>query len=250
MASLWPSKPPVQDSAMEKDIVDVADTGLADVGLPPPQPLISVPMSRPQLQRNQPQAPPPHQPPPPPAPQSPASADSLSLAQLKRIVNEFPRIDPNIYTFEYADTSNFEEEVEEWFCYDTTEYKRLYRAQETFRNRWGGIDKSWMDADHPQRQKFMTEELKGLRNADLQGRGECLRSILHVILGVWDETAGLSKQDSETEEGEGESKGTNVQLIYMQSGIQLVADCDGLPTLYDLMKSAFDRLWWVSFDCS
>src|ERR1035441_6708880 len=106
MASLWTAKA-TDPPHPARDIADVADTGLADVGLPaPPQQLTSVPMGRPQLQRNQPQPPPPHQPPPPPAPQQIGNPnDSLSLMQLRRIVTEFPKIDPTSYAFTYADSA-------------------------------------------------------------------------------------------------------------------------------------------------
>src|SRR6266536_4785172 len=100
MASLWTSKASADSPIPQKDVADVADTGLADVGLPSPEQPTSVPMGRPQLQRNQPQPPPPHQPPPPPSPQQICSpSDSLSLLQLRRIVNEFPKMDPTSYAF-------------------------------------------------------------------------------------------------------------------------------------------------------
>ncbi len=148
MASLWSSRTAESSSAI-KDIGDIADTGITDVGLPVPQSPSSASVGRPQFQRSQPQPPPPHQPPPPPAPQQVGNPnDSLSLMQLKRIVTDFPKADPTSYAFTYADTATFEEEVDEWFSYNEAEYRRLNRARATFERRWKKfIGKSWVDPD-------------------------------------------------------------------------------------------------------
>src|SRR4051794_24860076 len=195
MTSLWSSKS--VETPAPKDDSDVADTGLADVGLPPPQPLTSVPMGRPQLQRNQPQAPPPHQPPPPPAPQQIGNPnDSLSLMQLRRIVTEFPKTDPTSYAFEYTDTATYEEEVDEWFSYNEAEYKRLRRAKDIFERRWMKFSqKTWLEAEGGERQRFVQEEANGLLATDLRKRCKSLQTILHIVLGVWHETAGLKVEE-------------------------------------------------------
>jgi N1221-like protein len=259
MASLWTAKAPAESSILARDDSDVADTGLADVGLPPPLPPTSVPMGRPQLQRNQPQPPPPHQPPPPPAPQQFGNPnDSLSLMQLKKIVTEFPKIDPTSYAFTYADTASFEEEVDEWFSYNDAEYRRLNRAKDTFERRWKKFaGKSWLEAEQEQRDKFVEREVKGLHATDLRRRCKSLQTILHIILGVWDETAGMKPSDVEAEtstskdkekEKEAEApkpktRATPFQLEHMKLGIALVAKGDGIEVLFHVMESAFQRLW-------
>jgi hypothetical protein len=249
MASLWsPSKQgPSPDAPTAKDISDIADTGLADVGLPAPQQLTSVPMGRPQLARNQPQPPPPHQPPPPPSPQGNPN-DSLSLMQLRRIVTEFPKIDPTSYAFTYADTAPFEEEVDEWFSYNEAEYKRLHRAKDTFERRWKKFaGKSWLgtkENDSVQCEKFVAREVNGLHATDLRRRCKSLQTILHVILGVWDETAGLKVEDEEPAKGEKwKTKATPLQLEHMKANILLVSQAGGIPLLFEVMQNAFKRLW-------
>ncbi|RDW89121.1 putative HAM-2 [Coleophoma cylindrospora] len=242
MASLW-SKPSADTANPEKDVSDVADTGLADVGLPSPQPLTSVPMGRPMLQRNQPQPPPPHQPPPPPAPQQVGNPqDSLSLMQLKRIVTEFPRIDPTLYAFEYSDTATFAEEIDEWFSYNDAEFKRLFRAKDTFNRRWKKFaSKPWLEAKEKQAE-FVQREVNGLAATDLRRRCKSLQTILHIVLGVWDETAGnLDPEDGSKMKLK--SRMTEGQLEGIKSGLMLVANAEGIHMIFEVMQNAFKRLW-------
>ncbi|KAG9232105.1 pheromone-dependent cell cycle arrest protein-like protein Far11 [Amylocarpus encephaloides] len=251
MASkLWAGKEapsPATTSTPAKGYPDVADTGLADVGLPPlPQAApTSVPMSRPQVQRNQPQPPPPHQPPPPPTPQQLGNPnDSLSLMQLRRIVTEFPKAEPISYDFVYADTATFEEEVDEWFSYNEAEYKRLHRAKDTFGRRWKKFSgKPWLEADQGERQNFAEREVNGLLATDLRRRCKSLQTILHIILGVWDETAGIELSNKEADAPKNKTRATQIQLEHMKSGVLLVARAGGVPLLYKVMQNAFKGLW-------
>lgn len=262
MASLW-SKPAHGGPSKSKGDADVADTGLADVGLPAPQPLTSIPMGRPQLQRNQPQPPPPHQPPPPPSPQQVGNpTDSLSLVQLRRIVTEFPKVDPTSYAFTYADTAPFEEEVDEWFSYNEAEFRRLHRAKDTFERRWNKFaGKPWLEADQEEREQFVKQESNGLLATDLRRRCKSLQTILHIILGVWNETAGKPEEHGELK-GKGKAvekeshgkpgddgaprpktRATKPQLDHMKAGILLVAEADGIRHLFQVMQDSFKRLW-------
>ena len=264
MASLWSKSNPEPP----KDNADVADTGLADVGLPAPQPLASVPMGRPQLQRNQPQPPPPHQPPPPPAPQQANNPnDSLSLMQLRRIVTEFPKIEPTSYAFAYSDTATFEEEVDEWFSYNEAEFKRLHRAKDTFERRWKKFSgKPWLESDKKEREQFVEQEVEDLRDVELRRRCKGLQTILHIILGVWDETAGLKSTDTTEPENQGKeappepqdekdgseysgtkpkTTATESQIKQMKTGVLFVAQAGGITVLYQVMQNAFKCLWFV-----
>ena len=262
MASLWSKS----ISEPHKDISDVADTGVADVGLPAPQPLASVPMGRPQLQRNQPQPPPPDQPPPPPAPQQSTNPnDSLSLMQLRRIVTEFPKIEPASYAFTYNDTATFEEEINEWFSYNDAEFKRLQRAKDTFERRWKKFSgKPWLAAGNEEHENFVKQEVEELGGADLRRRCKGLQTILYVILGVWDENAGTKpaemaqanvtakgiatklkdeQNSSEKAETKPNTTATESQLAQMKAGIQLVAKAGGIFILNQVMHNAFKCLW-------
>lgn len=237
MTSLWASskapQPPL-DSPTSKDVSDVADTGLADVGLPPPQPTSEV-IGRPQLSRNQPAPPPPHQPPPPPAPNP---NDSLSLMQLRRIVTEFPKAEATSYAFTYADTASFEEEIDEWFSYNDAEYKRLQNARDTFERRWKKVSSEpWLESD--KREEFVEREVSGLHATDLRRRCKSLQTILHIILGVWHESAGTKQDESK----KSRTKATPEQLKHMQACITLVADVGGIALIYQVLQNAFKTLW-------
>ena len=176
--------------------------------------------------------------------------------QLKKIVTDFPKIDPISYAFTYADTASLEEEVDEWFSYNDAEYRRLNRARDTFERRWKKFaGKSWLETDQEQQDTFVEREAKGLHATDLRRRCKSLQTILHIILGVWDETAGMKPSEVETEateskEKEGEAqppksktKATPFQLEHMKLGIALVAKADGIEVLFNVMESAFKRLW-------
>lgn len=235
MSSLWGGSKPADPP---KDTADVADTGLADVGPAPPNGLpSSVPVGRPQLARNQPAPPPPHQPPPPPAPQVGNPQDSLSLMQLRRIVTEFPKIEPTAYAFTYADAAPFEEEINEWFSYNEAEYKRLQRARDTHSRRWKKFRaKEWLDAGIGERTKFVEKEVKGLHATDLRRRCKSLQTVLHVVLGVWNETAGVVGDEAKT-------KASAVHLEHIKKGITLVAEAGGIALLFQVMQDAFKMLW-------
>jgi hypothetical protein len=257
MTVLWGSNNNQNSPIYKGDEADVADTGLADVGLPSPFPESPAVSStgRPQLQRNQPQPPPPHQPPPPPAPQQIGNpTDSLSLMQLRRIVTEFPRIEPIAYAFKYADTASYEEEIEEWFSYNDAEFTRLRNAQETFERRWKKFEtRSWGTADKDTQEAFIKREITGLQATDPRRRCKSLQTLLHISLGVWDETAGLetSTPDSAGPESNTEGKAkswtvaTRTQVESIWSGVQLITTCGGVSQIYDLMKRVFDRLGYV-----
>lgn len=260
MTSLW-SKPALEGSSPSEDSPGVADTGVADIGLPQSSSQTPVPMSRPQLQRNQPQPPPPHQPPPPPSAQQVPPTDSLSLQQLRRIVSDFPKIDPTSYAFTYADTASFEEEVDEWFSYNEAEFRRLQRAKGTFERRWRKFaGKEWAEAELTERKRFMKQESDGLLATDLRRRCKSLQTILHVMLGVWHENAGriadpvtkgkgkeVGEQNGDTPDRTSKTKpktkATMSQLEHMKSGILLVAESDGIRHLFQVMRDAFNRLW-------
>lgn len=250
MASLWPLKGSGSPPEAPKDDVDVADTGLADIGLPAPSPTASIQanVGRPQLARNQPQPPPPHQPPPPPGPQQISNpSDSLSLIQLRRIVNEFPRADPTAYDFTYGDTATFEEEIDEWFSYNEAEYIRLRRSQATFEKRWKKIagDAPFTTADPDLQGKFTRKEVSGLHASDLRRRCKSLSTLLHLCLGVWDESAGnapdaFAEEDLNTKR---KTAATSRHTKSMRQGMLLLAQCNGISCVFDLMRSAFDRFW-------
>jgi hypothetical protein len=160
--------------------------------------------------------------------------------QLRRIVTEFPKFDPTAYAFTYADSASYEEEIDEWFSYNEAEYKRLQRARDTHSRRWKKFaKKEWLESDEEERLKFVEKELKGLQATDLRRRCKSLQTMLHVVLGVWNETAGLPVPDEE----KGKTRATPLQLEHMKKGIALVAEAGGLALLYQVTQNAFKMIW-------
>src|ERR1700712_3898433 len=106
---------------------------------------ISLP-TRPGMRRDY-SVPAPRQPPPPtPPPQLPDLAgnptDSLSLQQLRRLVQELPKVEPTPYAFTYQDAATFAEELQEWFTYSIEERARISKAQSSFSQEWGSYNNS------------------------------------------------------------------------------------------------------------
>lgn len=257
MTNLWSSSSSPDQPSCRSAEGDLADTVPTNMGppntVPHPQTNAGPPTTRPQLQRNQSQPPPPHQPPPlpPPVPQQIGNPnDSLSLMQLRRIVTEFPRIEPIAYAFTYADTASFEEEIDEWFTYNEVEFLRIRTAKETFERRWKKFDtRSWLAADRETRMTFIRREVTGLQATDLRRRCKSLQTLLHITLGVWNETAESSSSaavEEETDTAElSKSKTTasKAQIESIKMGVMLISECGGITQIYELMKRAFDRLW-------
>ncbi|KAL2266400.1 hypothetical protein VTJ83DRAFT_5752 [Remersonia thermophila] len=103
-------------------------------GQPPqaPTPLqVLVQQQQQQQQQHQPYQPPP---PPPPAPQN-----SLSVAELRRMLAELPRAEALAYDYVYADTAPTDEEIDEWFVYNFWQWVRLNAANRAFYSAWARL---------------------------------------------------------------------------------------------------------------
>lgn len=154
--------------------------------------------------------------------------------QLRRIITEFPRIEPTSYTFEYNDTAPFEEEINEWFSYNQAEYRRLLKAKDTFERRWKKFAaNTWQEADGQSRERFIKREINGLHATDLRRRCKSLQTVLHLILGIWDEFAGGTGKDSEA---------TESHLEHMKAGVSLFTQLGGISVVYDVMRNALTLL--------
>ncbi|KAK3373845.1 hypothetical protein B0T24DRAFT_666999 [Lasiosphaeria ovina] len=226
--------------------------------------LRTAPNARPGLQRNQsaPQVPPPGVPPPAPAPPPPpppppqasgadASSnppDSLSLAQLRRIVAEFPRTEPIAYDYVYEDMGPIDEEIDEWFMYNFWQWVRLNAANRAFHGVWARLparDYTWDEAGREAQQSFVREALASMQSPDKSTRGEAIGALVYLVLGRWTETVRAASMPN-LNEGKVKSAATKVQLDAIRAGVQLLSDCDGIPVIWDALKSAFEPFWHVT----
>lgn len=242
---------------------DTADTG---------QPAESRSSARPGLRRDQ-WAPPPQQPPPPAPPDAvPEDADvptdSLSLAQLRRIVQDIPKKEATPYAFTYQDYSIFEEEVEELFDYSLEERAYLAAIPKSFGDLWSqwlsdsqdaienALDTaSWLASDTSAKQTFLTKLKEELQSPHKMQPERVMQALNYLALGCWQETArpqaedvsrdadGGAKRDIETVESSYEASKGQVQV--MKANLVLIANHVGLDPIFETFKSACLHLLYV-----
>ncbi|KAI3324930.1 N1221-domain-containing protein [Xylariaceae sp. AK1471] len=246
MNSLWPSKPANDGSDAAKNTtnpVDVADTGVpvADIG---PELTASTPSNphpaRPSPQRNQLPPNPPTQ--PPPAAPNTQPADSLSLAQLRRIVSEFPRAEAAAYDFEYADTAPHAEEIDEWFSYQFWQFVRLNNAQRAYESQWEHDlaakeeEVTWDEAAEDVKSTFIRQALNETKSEDSAICTAATGKLVYLVLGRWADTAGPPTGDKTKPR----TLATPRQLAAIKVGVKAVAELGGIPVIWRELRNVLD----------
>lgn len=261
MNALWSRSTSSSGDSAEKSAkptsgaVSTTSEALPDLSERPNAPALP---ARPTLQRNQPSAPPPAAPsnPPPPVPSNSGSGnannasalpqDSLSLAQLRRIVAEFPKSEPIAYDYVYTDMGPIEEEVDEWFLYNFWEWARLSRAMKDFDVAWTkmfGEDKTWDSVGDENREKFVRNAVDRLQvSTDSAARTEAVGPLLYVVLGRWVETVKVASLPNLADH-KVKSAATKEQLDAMKAGVKLLAKCGGIPPMWGALRKAFEPFW-------
>ncbi|KAK4228214.1 hypothetical protein QBC38DRAFT_415069 [Podospora fimiseda] len=179
------------------------------------------------------------------APQS----DSLSLAQLRRIVAEFPRNEGLAYDYTYTDQGPIEEEIDEWFMYNFWQWVRLNAANRAFTTAWSKLcssETSWEEADDTLRQNMVKQLLHGIRNKqDNISRNEAIGALVYLVLGRWTETVTVKRVGMLNAVAEGKVKhaATKVQLDAMSEGVKYLAEVGGIEVLWDALREAFEPFW-------
>ncbi|KAK1826084.1 hypothetical protein QBC39DRAFT_30127 [Podospora conica] len=203
----------------------------------PPSPAANAPgqqqqqQQQPQQQQGQGQAPP----------------DSLSLAQLRRIVAEFPRTEPIAYDYVYTDMGPSEEEIDEWFMYNFWQWVRLNAADRAFHSAWGRLQQGdeWETLDAAAREGFVKTLLGAVKSEDRSARAEAVGSLVYIVLGRWTET--LKGASITLPSGRAAAKIRSVagfpQLMAMREGAMVLAECGGLPVVWGALKDSFEFFW-------
>ncbi|KAH2696546.1 hypothetical protein KXV96_008194 [Aspergillus fumigatus] len=214
------------------------------------------PSRRPELRRNVSAPPPPLQPPPPaPVQQLPdRPPDSLSLAQLKQIVQDMPKVNQPAYAFEYADSQPLVEEIEEWFQYSEFDRIMLLGMKSTFERKWASFCENqsavsdrlpWLDAPHDLRKSFMEQIINGLPDRDISSRTEALEVVCYALTGIWGSTAGKAvpdyPEDLPPQAVTDTPKSKSLQIIWMQRNAELVNECSGLGPLLSCLCKALEK---------
>ena len=229
---------------------------LANAALDAPKPPV-----RPILHRETSAPPPPKQPPPPAPPQqqdeSGNPADSLTLAQLKDIVKDLPKLEPVAYAYTYEDTRSLPEELEEWFQYTEEDRDMLSRAEETFEEKISTFDFEtfppattstypWLELPVECREMFVTRQLADLASLDPPTLTKNLEAVAYTVLGVWKETACLKDEGPFEDEHDYEPpkdkyRKTDGQLKWILNAAEMLCRLGTVQSLYDVMRHIYDH---------
>ncbi|KAK5284148.1 Factor arrest protein 11 [Exophiala xenobiotica] len=209
--------------------------------------------SRPALRRegSAPPPPPPSQPPPAP-PAQPDPTDSLSLPQLRQLVGQFPKLEPQAYAFQYSDAEDFEHEVDEWFHYTELEQDRDYllASREAFEQRWKSFcqqeeiseESTFIAVSDDHRRLFLSTLREELAYPYYNTRLDALCCVFYILTGVWSVTSGI---DSKDEVGDHESQSqpeadrpNAVQVQWMHKGADELQENALIPVLYACLIQA------------
>ena len=219
------------------------------------------PLTRPAIRRDGSAPLPPQQPPPPAPPQqrdeTGNSTDSLSLQQLRRLVTDLPKLEPTAYAYEYTDTREFPEELEEWFQYTEEERYMLLRAKQTFDDRWEQAQATriapsetalqWTDVEVADRENFLVGALQALASPEPSTRVKSLECISYIATGVWGDTAGLEVEDEGSEKDGFNMKSdsryskSKHQLRWLENGVELLCRNGALQKLFDVLTRSCDN---------
>ncbi|KAI9158689.1 Striatin-interacting protein [Paramyrothecium foliicola] len=245
MNTLWNSRNAKATPEPVNPNEDVADTGAAPEneqlpGQAEKHPAPALP-TRPALQRNTAPSAPTTPGLPPNNSKPPAPTDSLSLQQLRKIVDEVNRAPPGAYDFVYSDTGPHAEEIDEWFVYQFWQWVRLNAAEKAFEWHWQQEfdgDFGWDDADNDMRTRFVQAAIAGVQSNDAALRSAAIGKITYLVLGRWGDTA-LSNATIE----DSKSVASISQLRAIRAGVECLTSLEGLPVIWDALRSSFELHW-------
>ncbi|MCJ1381036.1 Factor arrest protein 11 [Xylographa soralifera] len=218
------------------------------------------PPARPILRRDGSGAPPPPEQPPPPAPPShedaPLMADSLSLAELKNMVKDFPKSEAAAYAYEYEDTRTFPEELEEWFQYTAEDNNFLKSAKIAFTDTVANFDWKgrptpptgimgrfrWLGLPPELREIFVDHLLQDLSTLNSLVVTKNLECISYIAIGVPAETTWLEEDPLPDEEANyrppnDKYRKTVGQLRYIRKTADTLCRAGAIQTLWDVFKT-------------
>jgi len=193
-------------------------------------------------------------------------ADSLSLAQLKRLVADIPREEQAPYAFTYGDMASFQEEIEDLFSYTVEEQSNLLQARSIFLQQWSGFGESdeesgesdairWTTADEALKKKFLLTVKSDLVSDQAH---HALMVLMYLALGCWyDNTDQESKpvgnprflkQDTYQAAEKRRFLRSETQVSTMQQNIALIVEEVGIQAIFDAFRGAcLDELYVLVF---
>ncbi|EGE07477.1 pheromone-dependent cell cycle arrest protein Far11 [Trichophyton equinum CBS 127.97] len=232
--------------------VDEAD-GLGDASV---LQRLSQPSTRPELRRDRVAPPPPLQPPPPAPVQNPETqTDSVSLAQLRKIVQDLPKADLPSYAFKYDDCQPFPEEINEWFGDNEPDKLMLLGCKTTFEQTWSSFcqalpdvsesEPSWLSATDEDKEAFIEKMIGLFTSTDIFSRIEALESIAYTLTGVWVSTAGKVAGDYPSDITDHDAAETpkerSMQIQWMIKNAHTFLECQGIEALFTYLQRFFNK---------
>lgn len=246
---------PVPDDQLMEEVAEglrqeqVSQTVAPTTNELPAQEETGAPPKRPELCRETSAPPPPMQSPPPAPVQQNTGKLPVSLAELRRLIQEMPRSEQPAYAFEYADSQPFVEELEEWFQYNEYDRVLLMGMKSSFEHKWHVFCDSqppaWTEASDDARRSFMDQTLKTLRDDDLYARIEALEAVCYALTGAWGLTAGRSvpeyPEHLSPRTVEQTPKFKSLQIRWIENSVDLIQECSGIGTLLKYMSRVFEK---------
>jgi hypothetical protein len=139
-----------------------------------------------------------------------------------------------------------DEEIEEWFGYQTWQWIRLNGTQRAFES---GLERGlgkriveWEGEDPTFQCKFIAKALEGLQASEQSTRSASIGTIVYLVLGRWCETADDAGFPDATD-SKTRSTATHKQLEAMKAGVALLARCGGIPAIWEATRKAFEPFW-------
>ena len=226
---------------------------------PPRRAVVGLPPGRPILRREASAPPPPPRQPPPPAPptqhdENQGPTDSLSLAQLRNIVTNLPKLEPTAYAYTYEDTRTFPEELEEWFQYTEEDRGLLIEAKQEFQDKIGLFKfdvpvlregRKWTRLPAEAQEQFVQHQLQGLSEEPAGPTAQNLECLAYIAMGVWQETtyeppAPDRSEASEFEPPNNKYLRTVGQLNCIKDSAELLCRLGAPQILYDVVTGICD----------
>lgn len=185
-------------------------------------------------------------------------SDPLSVGQLRKVLQGAPKAEETSYAFQYADSSSFEEELEELFDYTPDERQHLLRAQTTFAQRWSVFKKSrgvtnvsyasgdidWQSDNAETKIAFLHEIKEALVGNDHASRSEALNCALYLAMGCWIETAIGRREGDSPQDGTGDDQPyafARDQRSAVEANVLLISDEIGVGTVYTILQTSYDE---------
>lgn len=147
----------------------------------------------------------PSQPPPAPPPETSDPTDSLSLPQLRQLVQRFPKIETRAYDYQFSEAEDFAVEIDEWFnytrCEPDVDRNFLLASREAFDENWQAFQadgQAWTEVGLENRLEFVRDIQNRLPSQDTDARRKAIATLLYLACGTWHLTAGLPSDENQS----------------------------------------------------